>query len=282
MKKFYSYLPLAFASFLLFSCSKENQDKVTSEVIREWSIGIAARNVLPAPLGRRDTGTVRLQLLNDNSLRFELRVNTLSNNNVINGVRLKAGDPVTNGATLIDFSPFSKYFAANSLGGDAYGVVTNIRQSLFDSLLTINNRLYVELTSVQLSNGLARGQLNERVQFAADVALSGDQEVPPVNTKVKATAWIRMTTNFKLYSRITVTDNEVTDPLNRAHIHRGARGTNGAVFVNLAQTEAEFNSSVVTTVDQAIYNSIINESKLYINAHSVLFPTGKLRGQLKE
>lgn len=272
---------LSSIAVIAFSCSKENLAVNESEVIKEWSVGIKAKNILPGVANRSDTGTINFQLHSDNSIKYELTMKTLSNNDVLSGVQLKSGDPVTNGNVVLDLTPTSKFPASNALGGFAYGVVTGVRATLVDSLKNDNNMLYLELKSVQQPNGLARGQLNMRVQFTADITLIGGEEVPPVPTSAVGKTWLRMTDDRKLFSRITITNNEPNDDFTMAHIHRAAIGANGPIIIGLASSTADFNVSKKFDLDLATFNTIINDSRLYVNAHSQLFPAGKIRGQIR-
>ncbi len=281
MKNKYLFLMLSSVVVIAFSCSKENLAVNESEVIKEWSVGIKAKNMLPGIANRSDTGTVNFQLFSDNSIKYELTLKTLSNNDVLSGVQLKSGDPVTNGNVVLDLTPTSKFPGSNALGGFAYGVVTGVRQTLVDSLLNDNNMLYLELKSVQQPNGLARGQLNMRIQFTADITLTGAKEVPPSPTSAVGQTWLRMTPDRKLFSRITITNNEPNDDFTMAHIHRGAIGLNGPVIIGLASSTADFGVSKMFALDLATFNTIINDSRLYVNAHSQLFPAGKIRGQIR-
>ncbi|MCY7420785.1 MAG: CHRD domain-containing protein [Chitinophagaceae bacterium] len=281
MRNTYLYLMLCSAVVLAFSCTKENRAVNEAEVIKEWSVGIKAKNMLPGIANRADTGTINFQLFSDNSIKYELTLKTLSNNDVLSGVQLKSGDPVTNGNVVLDLTPTSKFPGSNALGGFAYGVVTGVRQTLVDSLLNNTYMLYLELKSVQLPNGLARGQLNMRVQFTADITLTGAEEVPPSPSSAVGKTWLRITDDRKLFSRITITNNEPNDDFTMAHIHRAAIGVNGPVILGLAGSTADFGVSKKFDLDLATFNIIINDSRLYVNAHSQLFPAGKIRGQLR-
>jgi hypothetical protein len=264
-----------------FSCTKENLDIVESEVIREWSIPIAAANILPATANRLDTGTVNFQLFSDNSIRYELNVKRVTGNDVLNGASLKSGDPVTNGSVVLNLTPTSKFTETTAVGANGYGVVTGVRQSLIDSLKDTGNHLYFELYSVQQPDGMARGQLNERIELAADITLTGNEEVPVVNTTAIGKTWLRLTSGGKLYSRISITNNEPGDPFTMAHIHKAQVGANGPIIVTLASSTADFEVSKSTQLSDALYNSLLHDGALYVNAHSQLFPAGKIRGQLR-
>jgi hypothetical protein len=78
-------------------------------------------------------------------------------------------------------------------------------------------------------------------------------------------------------------------PINAAHIHPGAAGTNGGVIVSLGLTAGEIvlanGSGSFTrgpiTVDPALAQTIMNNpSGYYFNVHSTLNPGGVARGQL--
>jgi len=78
-------------------------------------------------------------------------------------------------------------------------------------------------------------------------------------------------------------------PINIAHIHEAAAGSNGAVRVAttlaagqvvLASGSGSF-TSVATGQDAALLQAIINNpAGFYFNAHSTLNPGGVVRGQL--
>lgn len=274
---------LAFLSIMGFviSCTKENNDVFTSEVIKQWTIPLSALNTNPAPANRTETGTVNFQLFSDNSIRYELTVNNLMNDDVLSGVQLKTGDPVSNGNLLIDFTPVSKFPGTIGDKTSVYGVITNIRQSLADSLFANTADLYLNLQSVQFPTGLMRGQLNTEIVFAADVKLTGSEEVPPVSTNAVGTTLLRLTANKKLYSNTTVINNEPNDPFMMAHIHHGVVGANGPVIVTLASSPADFGVTKIIDLDASTNNTVMTGGDLYVNAHSSLFPAGKIRGQLR-
>lgn len=281
MKNKLQYLLILILPAFLVSCTKENVETFSSEVIKQWTVQLATKNVLSAKAGLIDTGFVNFQLFSDNSIRYELTIKNISKSDVLSGARLMAGDPVTNGNVVLNLTPTSKFASTMGANTNAYGVFTGLRQSLVDSLLNDNTDLYFEVLSVQNPNGYARGQLNMRIDFAADINLSGSEEVPSVNTSAQGKAWLRISSDKKLYSRVTITNNEPNDPFIMAHIHRAAIGQNGPVIFTLANSSSDFNRSKVYNLDQASYGTIINDSRLYVNAHSQFFAAGKIRGQIR-
>ncbi len=79
-------------------------------------------------------------------------------------------------------------------------------------------------------------------------------------------------------------------PINIAHIHQGAAGTNGSIVFNtslaageviLANGSGSFTKTGVTPQDLSQFNAIMNNpSGYYFNVHSTLHPGGVARGQL--
>jgi hypothetical protein len=96
-------------------------------------------------------------------------------------------------------------------------------------------------------------------------------------------------TSAKADVSVTVTGFPNGMSLTDAHIHGGAAGTNGGVFVSLGLSAGEFTfptgtgsfvkSGLSVTVDQA--NALIaNPSNFYFNIHTAANPGGVARGQL--
>ncbi len=69
-------------------------------------------------------------------------------------------------------------------------------------------------------------------------------------------------------------------PVAAAHIHKGAKGQNGPVVVNL-DWPANGNSGCVSGVDQALVDAILKDlDEYYVNVHTQSHPAGAVRGQL--
>lgn len=112
------------------------------------------------------------------------------------------------------------------------------------------------------------------------IQLSGDEEVPAVNTPAKGLAHLRVSSDKKLYSKVIIQKLEDGDALRFAHVHAGAAGINGPVRIFLCHTADDFGQNIVTDLTDAQYNFLLNDPA-YVNAHSNFSPPGLVRGQIR-
>ena len=113
------------------------------------------------------------------------------------------------------------------------------------------------------------------------VTLTGTQEVPgPGDPDGTGTAEIRADPGqssvcWDLHVR-------QTDAATAAHIHRGAAGTAGPPVVTLTTPGADGHSRGCQDVDPALAGEIAAQAhEYYVNVHTVAFPNGAVRGQLR-
>ncbi|RYY96782.1 MAG: CHRD domain-containing protein, partial [Chitinophagaceae bacterium] len=205
--------------------------------------------------------------------QYTLTVSGLASGDALTNAHIHVGDPATSGGIVLNFLPTFN-------NGTATGTVTGVRQSLVDSLLNSNNELYVNVHSSQVPTGLVRAQVNRTVEGAWDIPLSGTNEVPAVTTTATGLATLRLTTDKKLYAKITVNGLEAGDALTAAHIHPGATGTNGTVLIGIYSTAADFGTVKSISLTDAQYNALKNDP-VYVNAHSNNHQPGLIRGQIR-
>jgi hypothetical protein len=114
---------------------------------------------------------------------------------------------------------------------------------------------------------------------AADVkvALSGDQEVPPVKSSGAGTGTITVNDDRTVSGSVTTTG--VTGTM--AHIHNGAPGKNGPVVFPLTKgSEGKWSVPAGAKLTDAQYTAF-KDGDLYVNVHSAQHQGGEVRGQLK-
>jgi hypothetical protein len=267
-----------FPLFIMFmvsnvSCSEENDPDPLPTLVKQWDIILSTAHENPKPSGRTETGTAVLQLMSDNSLTYTLTVSSVLSGDALTVSHLHVGNAITNGPVVLDLNPS---FAA----GSASGKLTNLRSSLIDSLKNDDNEIYLNVHSTQVPSGLVRGQLNRRIELAADVVMTSANEVPAGTSLATGLGLLRLTSDKQLYTRINISNLESSDAMTVAHIHKGAAGANGSVLIDIYSAGSQFGTVKTTTVDDATI-TILKNDPLYFNAHSTSKPAGLVRGQIR-
>ena len=116
--------------------------------------------------------------------------------------------------------------------------------------------------------------------WTANIQLSGAEEVPAVTTSTTGVAILRLTAGGTLHTRINVENMEMGDALLFAHIHFGAKGTNGGVFLGIADMASDFFMNKKFMLSPAQVSTLQN-NPLYVNVHSTKYPSGVIRGQIR-
>ena len=264
---------LCLISLVAASCGEDPVVTPPPTVVKEWSIPLSTKNENPGLATRNETGTATLQLLSDNSLKYTINVTGLASGDALVAAHIHTGDVITNGGIIQNLNPT---FA----GGTSSGTIASLRTSLVDSLKNDANELYFNVHSTQVGSGLVRGQLNTKLEMVANVLLNGANEVPAITTTATGVALLRLTSNKKLYSRVTVSGLETGDVLNAAHIHTGAAGAIGPIYIGLYASSAEFGTAKILTVTDAQI-AVLKTDALYVNVHSTAKPGGIVRGQVR-
>jgi len=130
--------------------------------------------------------------------------------------------------------------------------------------------------------------------FRAD--LSGDEEVPPVDTATTGKLRVRFADDFS--SATLRLDLSEAERVTQAHFHCAEEGVNGPVVIFLAgfhangwDVDGRWIDSVTIT-DQNIVNTAcgstlreiaeaMEDGNIYVNVHSVAVPSGVVRGQVR-
>ena len=131
------------------------------------------------------------------------------------------------------------------------------------------------LTGVAILSGL----LLSGSVLSADlkVKLSGDQEVPPVQTAASGSGTITVNDDKSVSGSVTTTGVKAT----AAHIHEAPPGKNGGVVIPLEKkSENEFAVPRGVKLSDAQYKAF-KAGNLYVNVHSDAHKDGEIRGQLK-
>jgi hypothetical protein len=109
------------------------------------------------------------------------------------------------------------------------------------------------------------------------VALSGNQEIPPVTTSASGTGTITVNADRSVVGSVTITGMSATV----AHIHEAAAGANGLIVIPLIRTADNQWSLPPGTRLSEPQNESFKAGKLYFNIHSEAYRSGEIRGQIK-
>jgi hypothetical protein len=135
--------------------------------------------------------------------------------------------------------------------------------------------LYFNAHSIAFPNGEIRGQIGRSVGFAR---LTAAEEVPPTSSTATGTGTLVVDPATRAASgRITLSGMTAA----AAHIHLGAPGINGPIIVPLTLAASNVWAVPANTVLSAEQLMAYKQGNLYYNAHSVLFPNGEIRGQIR-
>jgi hypothetical protein len=140
---------------------------------------------------------------------------------------------------------------------------------------TVPHKSAIALAGATLIVGL----LAAGATLAADMKLklSGDQEVPPVQTQASGAGTITVNDDKSVSGSITTTGINAT----AAHIHEAAMGKNGPVIIPLEKkSDKEFAVPAGAKLSDTQYKAF-KAGDLYVNVHSDAHKGGEIRAQLK-
>lgn len=170
--------------------------------------------------------------------------------------------------------------------------------------MKINNNtieIFVVLTSLSLITALASTIYLSSVSVFAEPSgvqqkfsaqLSGDQEVPPIQTNASGMAWFKSNQD-SLEFELNVTDLQ---GITMAHIHNGKKGEIGPPVVPLYKSDsptilmngklasgnirANMLEGSMTGKQIANLTTVMKNGETYVNVHTQQNPNGEIRGQI--
>lgn len=191
----------------------------------------------------------------------------------ITGAHIHQGAPGENGPVLIGFTEMVE-------GNSIQAVVTgdDLSPELIEMML--EGDLYFNIHTDANPAGEVRGQIDLETDEAFIASLDADQETADVDSDAMGLA------NFNLSKMGTTVKYEVvvdglTGPIQMAHLHMAAAGSDGPVIVDLGDgidgntISGSFNATDFEGLIAAMASGMI-----YINVHTEMFPAGEVRGQL--
>ena len=236
-----------------------------------YAVDLESSQEVPPVAGGAASGNASITLDSANgALSGQLTVVNLSGPAV--AAHIHSGFAGNNGAVLF---PLTASDDGLTFSVPADTELTADQQSQF-----LNGGMYLNVHTADNPGGEIRGQI---IPAGIDVirsSLSGDQEVPPVNTTGSAQGVLTVNRTTGAIWATVVTD--LPEAATMAHIHQGAARTNGAVVIGLTQ-DAEnpdtWRSAEGDTLGEDSL-AVIDTAGLYFNVHTASNPGGEVRGQI--
>lgn len=152
--------------------------------------------------------------------------------------------------------------------------------SVLNDLLAGN--IYINLHTTAHPDGEIRAQLIKEKYLIFNALVNGNQEVPALTNTAKGvfSAKLSHTLDTLWYDAVLTGLSSIPTG---AHLHKGAKGSNGPVVVDLTSGISGNTVSGVytgTSLTTDLINNLLTEN-IYFNAHTTANPDGELRGQLK-
>lgn len=152
----------------------------------------------------------------------------------------------------------------------------DVDNNLLNRLITGNAYLNVH-TNINPA-GEIRGQLTLEAPNSYTGVITGDKEVPAVDTEASGLISMHLTpvTNEL---EINVLATQLSGPIVGIHLHKAAAGENGPVVEDL--TPYLNGNTISTKIMAGDYIEALNSDSIYINIHTQDNPAGEIRAQLR-
>lgn len=256
---------LLLSIFLLFSISLKAQDKFFKGIIQS-SQEVPANSSLAA-------GIVIVKYTPATKL-LELWGNYSNLTAIISASHIHGAAAAGSNASVL--------FSLTNTGGTDGGLKGTFTLTAAQETILLDGNMYVNVHNASFPAGEARAQLLPASDGQAELftaKLEGTQQVPS-NASTAVGAAIILVDKLVDSVYLTGAFTGLSAAASGAHVHSGATGVNGAVFITLNFTAATsgtlYSAAGVNTANKA---SILG-GNAYVNVHNASFPGGEIRGQI--
>ncbi len=262
---------------IITSCQKTSgYTDLGGQILKQFDIIMATTNENHTVVSPFSSVTMSLQVLDSRSINYEVFIDKANKaGDYVTVVEIKLGDP-----SMVD-GPLLVNLTGKFRQGWATGLVNGLRQSLIDTMLNNNIPKYINVKTQREPLGLVRGQINANIVISNNVYLAGTNLRPAVSTITTGLALVRITSDYKLYSQIIISNDEtLVDPVQNAQLISGNIGDNGANIMTLVSSPTNFGKSQTFPLTVKQYEQLLSSS-YYITVASAAYPAGKIGGQVK-
>lgn len=204
--------------------------------------------------------------------RTKLKVNFVGHNlsGPIQGAHLHKGAIGQNGIVIADLMQV--------------GIANNFSSELDPTAYLVDllaGNVYINIHTAANSGGEIRGQVKLETDLVFDAKLSGAEQNPAL--RVSAIGLGSVTIDHAMSSlRYEIVATGLTGAITSAHLHVGAKGTNGSIAVDLT-TGINGNKISGTITGMSLTKSLMAKifaGEVYINVHTAANQGGEIRGQV--
>lgn len=136
--------------------------------------------------------------------------------------------------------------------------------------------IYVNIHTAANPAGEIRGQMQPLLRTVYAFDLCGDQEAPPTGSPAEGAAVISMDRGNTHLDYLYIVDG-LSGPATAAHIHEGAVGVSGPVYLGVFPPAPVGSGQFEATGDIFVK---LESGDTYLNVHTAEFPAGEIRGQI--
>ncbi len=141
----------------------------------------------------------------------------------------------------------------------------------------IAGNVYVNIHTAAHPNGEIRGQVQPLLRTVYAFDLCGGQEVPPTGSAAEGAAVISLSRLNTHMDYLYIVDG-LSGPATAAHIHDGAVGAGGPVYLPVFAPSPMVGSGQFEITGDDFLK--LESGNTYLNVHTAAFPAGEVRGQV--
>lgn len=264
--------------------SGEIRGQITGQQVALFRAFLAGSNEVHA-VESGASGSVLVELSNGNILTASGSFNGLESQlavDIAGGAHIHTGLAGANGPVSVVLAVDSE----DGLNGVFSGVANRLSIEPEVKNALVSRRSYVNVHSEENQAGEIRGQLNGDANYVFSAVLSGTQEVPSVTSPGNGAIKVEWNGSQIIVSgsATLLWDDIATEIAGGAHIHIGLPGENGdvAIVLNIADgaEDLEFLPENNTFTLDSEQQALLEGRNMYVNLHTLLYPSGEIRGQL--
>ena len=142
----------------------------------------------------------------------------------------------------------------------------------------LKGEMYANIHTSANAGGEIRGQVSSSIHEGLVGDMCSKQENPPTTSTAIGAGYFSIDRN-KLLGYYSVVTNGLTSNATAAHIHKGAKGVNGGVYIGFTASTSNAWSGTFLFPATTAADSAIN-GLMYFNVHTAANTGGEIRGQI--